>query len=64
MQARYWTAGNVVAVVAFVSVALLPWLWVFGLAEALELAVAGLVWLLIGSLAAVNAATWVRKAKP
>ncbi len=60
---RYWTTGNIVAVVAFVSVTLLPWLWVFQQAEPWVLAVAGLVWLVIGTFAAVNAATWVKQKK-
>lgn len=58
---RYWTNGNIVAAVAFVSATLLPWLWVFDLADPWVLAAAGLVWLVIGTFAAVNAATWVKQ---
>lgn len=61
MQGRYWTAGNLVATVAFLCVALLPWLWLFDVAEAWKLTVAGLVWLVIGTFAAANSVAWRRR---
>lgn len=66
MEDRYWSVGNVVALVCFVSVALAPWVVVvvrwpeIGPWELLGLAA---IWAVIGTFAAANTATWKRKGK-
>lgn len=63
---RYWSVGNVVALVCFVSVALAPWLVVLarwpeiGPWELLGLAT---IWAVIGTFAAASTATWKKKGK-
>lgn len=53
-----WTVGSFVTLVCFISVASLPWLWLLGDWEWYELVGAGLLWLIIGTFAAVNSAQW------
>lgn len=64
MKERYWSVGNLVAVVCFVSVALLPWVFLWWRGESLtawDLAAAFAAWLLIGTFAAANTASWRKR---
>ncbi len=51
--------GEWVALVCFVSLALLPW-WVLARGFSWWVAVAALIWLLMGTLGAINPAEWQR----
>lgn len=65
MQERErWSVGTWVGLVAFVSLALLPWVFLWSRGERLDgldfLAV-GLVWVVIGTMGLANSATWRKK---
>ncbi len=65
MSDRYWTAGNVVALVCFVSVALLPWVYLLQRwpeMTVVDAAGALVYWVIAGTFAAANATHW-RKAR-
>lgn len=58
------TTSSVVALVAFVSVTLLPWVFLWQRGEALDLrdlVAVGLIWLVIGTFAAANSPQWRKK---
>lgn len=56
-----WSVGSIVALVAFISFALLPWVYLFFALAWQELVGAGLIWLVIGTFAAANTAEWRKR---
>lgn len=58
-----WNVGSITALVAFVSVALAPWVYLVRGPEDgfVDLLVVGVIWLMIGTFAAANGAEWRKR---
>lgn len=64
MSDQRWSVGTWVGLVAFVSLALLPWAFLWWRGESLrgvDFLAAGLVWGVIGTMALANSANWRKK---
>ena len=60
---RYWNTSNIVALVCFFSVSLLPWFYLARGKEGgfVDLLITAMIWLVIGTFAAANATDWKKK---